>query len=731
MPHLKPTPQLIEDIVARVPEGFISFSTLGERMKLHAKARASIHRAVEAGRVGLWNGLYYDTARLNQPEVAQLSAWCRPDLPPIEPGGRVSGPPIIERRAERDRRLAAMDNPAAHELMGRLARSDGTLELREAQSTEGGPKALQALLADGMVQQHGELIYDPLRLSKRTVRAVWERMQLIPLHTQMLEWLKAQRGPVAEQSALVERVGDPKVWRQIRQMGGFVSFDQTYRQGAPMQWVRAADGDPEAAEQVVRKALRAMKAQAAEEEDRVWERFVRLSGSLVRPGSQDGKHHRARVIARTYTPEGAARRLGVRLPALLEAIRDGKLRPFRDPEGQERIPAIQVEATAEDETLREEIAAYEMLKTKELAITTGVSYTTARQRLQRAGVSTTRPRWGDVRGKWNLPNSLQEFRQLLRVKAAEWRAKRAEMLRAAEERRHERWLRQQEQERQERESLRARLVAAFPAWRRAGRANQRMTLHIGPTNSGKTYDALLRLAEVGTGWYLAPLRLLAFEVFDTLNARGVLCNLLTGEERIDVPGAQITAATVEMFNPRRSGECVLIDEAHLLADPDRGWAWTRALMEAEAPELHVIGAPIARNLVERLAKAAAVDLSVVEHERLTPLRVAEEPWRLEELAPRTILVAFSRAAVLALKVFLEQRQRRVSVVYGNLPPEVRRRQADRFAAGETEICVATDAVGMGLNLPADRVCFAEITKFDGREQRLLTPNEVRQIGGRA
>jgi ATP-dependent RNA helicase SUPV3L1/SUV3 len=185
-----------------------------------------------------------------------------------------------------------------------------------------------------------------------------------------------------------------------------------------------------------------------------------------------------------------------------------------------------------------------------------------------------------------------------------------------------------------------------------------------------------------------------------------------------------------MFNPRRSGECVLIDEAHLLADPDRGWAWTRALMEAEAPEIHVIGAPIARNLVERLAKAAVVDMDVVEHERLTPLRVAAEHWLVEELAPRTILVAFSRAAVLALKVFLEQRRRTVSVVYGicrpSAPPT-----ADRFASGETEICVATDAVGMGLNLPADRLCFAELQKFDGREQRLLTPNEVRQIGGRA
>jgi hypothetical protein len=101
------------------------------------------------------------------------------------------------------------------------------------------------------------------------------------------------------------------------------------------------------------------------------------------------------------------------------------------------------------------------------------------------------------------------------------------------------------------------------------------------------------------------------------------------------------------------------------------------------------------------------------------------------LPERTILVAFSRRMVLHLKTELEMMKRSVSVVYGNLPPEVRRKQADRFADGKTEICVATDAVGMGLNLPADRVCFYELEKFDGREVRPLLPSEVHQIGGRA
>jgi ATP-dependent RNA helicase SUPV3L1/SUV3 len=239
------------------------------------------------------------------------------------------------------------------------------------------------------------------------------------------------------------------------------------------------------------------------------------------------------------------------------------------------------------------------------------------------------------------------------------------------------------------------------------------------------------LIDAGSGWYLAPLRLLAFEVFDKLNQRDVPCTLLTGEEHIPVPDASITAATIEMFNPTHGGRCVIIDEAQMLADADRGWAWTRALMEAQAPEIHVIGPPTAQGLIQQLANAAAIPVEVIDHRRLAPIRVADSHWPLNQLPAHTILVAFSRRMVLHLKTELERKKRRVSVVYGSLPPEVRRKQADRFADGKTEICVATDAVGMGLNLPADYVCFFEVEKFDGQNVRLLTPSEVQQIGGRA
>jgi hypothetical protein len=285
--------------------------------------------------------------------------------------------------------------------------------------------------------------------------------------------------------------------------------------------------------------------------------------------------------------------------------------------------------------------------------------------------------------------------------------------------------------RDKRDELRARLVAAFPSWRHARRAKQHLWISEGPTNSGKTHDAIAALAEAGSGWYLAPLRLLAFEIFERLNAQGIPCNLLTGEESIPIEGARITAATVEMFNPTESGACVVIDEAFMIADPARGWAWTRALMECRAAEIRAICSPAATDLICQLAETADIGYTVTPHERLTPLTMAEQIFSLYGLPTGTILIAFSRSLVLQLKAELERLGRRVSIIYGQLPPEVRRRQAQLFANGETEICIATDAVGMGLNLPADRVIFYELEKFDGKERRLLEPGEFHQIAGRA
>ncbi len=456
-----------------------------------------------------------------------------------------------------------------------------------------------------------------------------------------------------------------------------------------------------------------------------WNEALQLAGTTVRTDVtlDDATDPRQQTLARTYSVNNAWRILSLHKRTLNTAIADNLLTVFVDPEDTARIPAEEVEAALEDDILYDELASTERIDVKSIASVMNVSTGVAKKRLKRAGLHAHKPYWYQIRNQWNLPGTLSEFRERARHSEDDQSRRKRE--------RAERKRQRQEAERQRRNELRAQLVASFPAWADRDRSHQLMMLHIGPPNSGKTHDALNRLANSGHGWYLAPLRLLAWEVYDRLNERGVPCNLLTGEEYIPVEGAQITAATIEMFNANDSGECVIIDEAQMLADPDRGWAWTRAMMQCRAAEMHIIAPETARSLIQQMAQAANIPVGTVEHERLTPIRVADHPWQLENLPGKTILVAFSRKMVLTIKTRLEKYNRNVSVVYGSLPPEVRRKQAERFASGDTDICVATDAVGMGLNLPADYVCFYEIEKYDGREVRQLKPAEVQQIGGRA
>ncbi|MBF0624786.1 MAG: hypothetical protein HQL82_08265 [Magnetococcales bacterium] len=271
--------------------------------------------------------------------------------------------------------------------------------------------------------------------------------------------------------------------------------------------------------------------------------------------------------------------------------------------------------------------------------------------------------------------------------------------------------------------------ALFPA----REEKRHFTLYLGPTNSGKTYQALQRLAGAENGVYLAPLRLLAQEVAQTLNQWGIFCNLMTGEERIPVPGAQHTASTIEMLPLHQHYELAVIDEAQMLADPDRGWAWTQAILGVRATEVCVVGSPEVQPILTRLLELTGESLEVVTLERLTPLQLLNKPvGSFDELEPGTALVAFSRSDVLALKAMLERETgQRAAVVYGALPPEVRRQQARMFASGEAPFLAATDAIGMGLNLPIRTLLFTADRKFINRQEHLLTPLEVRQIAGRA
>ena len=712
MAKIKMTPELIEGILARVPEGFIHWSTLNKKVRLYEKDAA---RALANARVGQVGNIFYDPTRLSDDQVREVGKWFHPSLPVMDKDGVLRDDPVAQRIEERNASLTG-DDPKR--ILKLLADTQGCAQLDDVAQTPDDSDVIQELLANGVLKQMGDFIFDPLRITETTMQEVIRHHELMGLRQELESYLRDRPGQTAPHDELLEKFG--LRLNEALALGGFSQFNvqmKIYPYRA--QWVRIKSADAQRAQKVAMEAVKVP--------DEAWQAALDLTGTVLRPGARDGESRQAQVVARSYTLSNAAKRLNIRQSALEAAIMAGWITPFTDPEERARIPAVDVENAITDTEFGENIAGFESVLARDIATVSGLSYATIRRRLKRLNISGGEPLWRDVRGKWNLPDTLWQFNEALRIKKAEQEVIREAQL--AEERRLYEEMRAEERAR--RDALRARLVAAFPTWRNESRADQRVILHVGPPNSGKTHDALKSLASAGSGWYLAPLRLLAFEIFDRLNRDGILCNLLTGEEYIPVPGATVTAATIEMFNPNQSGECVIIDEAQMLADPDRGWAWTKALMEAQAPEIHVIGPATVQDLIQRMAGSAAIPFSVVEHERLAPIKIADRPWSLEKLEPRTILVAFSRQMVLQLKVDLERMNRRVSVVYGSLPPEVRRRQADRFADGETEICIATDAVGMGLNLPADYVCFYELQKFDGKSVRDLTASEVQQIGGRA
>ena len=246
-------------------------------------------------------------------------------------------------------------------------------------------------------------------------------------------------------------------------------------------------------------------------------------------------------------------------------------------------------------------------------------------------------------------------------------------------------------------------------WFPGTRALQRkLHLHIGPTNSGKTYHALQRLEAAASGMYAGPLRLLAHEVYMRLNARGKKCNLITGDEMIfnsseDELGPAMNACTVEMVPYQMPVAVGIIDEIQMIGDRERGWAWTQAILGMKAKELHMCGEERALPLVRELAAATGEELIVHRYERLSPLKAADSSLKgsLKKLRSGDCVVSFSRNGIHALRQEIQRQTRRpVAIVYGSLPPEVRAQQARLFndESNDYDVLVASDAIGMGLNL---------------------------------
>eukprot|EP00884_Botryococcus_braunii_P009866 jgi/Botrbrau1/18881/Bobra.177_2s0040.1 len=274
------------------------------------------------------------------------------------------------------------------------------------------------------------------------------------------------------------------------------------------------------------------------------------------------------------------------------------------------------------------------------------------------------------------------------------------------------------------------------SWYPVARAQRRTIIaHLGPANSGKTHATLQALAQAESGIYCAPLRLLAWEASGRMNARGVPCTLITGQEREEVEGAEHLACTVEMASVAVEREVGVVDEVQMLSCPVRGAAFTRAYLGLPVRELHVAGHPSCLPLLRLLAEDAGDVVEVRQYERLTPLRIGQRVLgSLEAAARGDCFVAFSRREVHAIRRAVERGgKHRCGVVYGSLPPSARTQQAQLFNTPRTGINVlaASDAIGMGLNLNIKRVVFTTMEKWDGVAMRPLTPAEVKQIAGRA
>ncbi|KAF7972250.1 hypothetical protein HWV62_35578 [Athelia sp. TMB] len=317
---------------------------------------------------------------------------------------------------------------------------------------------------------------------------------------------------------------------------------------------------------------------------------------------------------------------------------------------------------------------------------------------------------------------------------------------------------------------------SFP---KARAVRRKFHMHVGPTNSGKTHNALRALAAAKSGVYAGPLRLLAHEVWERLNKGQIVpldmepepdsqpalesnfdalveqdpqrptvrrqgnpkfvreCNLLTGEEeKLVSEEASLVSCTIEMLSFTRLFDVAVVDEIQMIADKDRGSAWTAAVLGLHAKEIHLCGEETAIPIIKALLKETGDELVVNRYERLTPLVVQDTSLEgdLSRVQKGDCIVTFSRTGIFALKRQVElQTGMRCAVAYGRLPPEIRSEQAALFNDPDSgyDVIIGSDAIGMGLNLKIKRIVFEAVRKFNGYEEVVLSTSQIKQIAGRA
>src|SRR6476646_10512715 len=256
-----------------------------------------------------------------------------------------------------------------------------------------------------------------------------------------------------------------------------------------------------------------------------------------------------------------------------------------------------------------------------------------------------------------------------------------------------------------------------------------VTAVLGPTNTGKTHLAIERMLGHDTGLIGLPLRLLAREVYDKIVARvgADKVALITGEEKIKPESPRYYVCTVEAMPREPNVDFLAIDEVQLAADPERGHVFTDRLLHVRGQqETLLLGAQTMREAIADLIPGA----NFISRPRLSKLTYAGEK-KITRLPQRSAVVAFSAAEVYSIAELIRRQRGGAAVVLGALSPRTRNAQVALYQSGDVDFLVATDAIGMGLNLDVDHVAFAATRKFDGHVPRALTPAELAQIGGRS
>ena len=269
---------------------------------------------------------------------------------------------------------------------------------------------------------------------------------------------------------------------------------------------------------------------------------------------------------------------------------------------------------------------------------------------------------------------------------------------------------------------------------------RRFIFHCGPTNSGKTHEALEKLMKAKSGVYCAPLKALAAQVWKKID-KVVPCDLLIGDERQFGGCAEHVSCTLEMTPVDFAVDVGVIDEVQMVEDKDRGWAWTRAILGLPAREIHLCGEPRALEVVRQLLSYTNElrSLSVKEHKRLVPLQRSQHlRGSYSNVQHGDCVVVFSRKKIFEIRADILRRipTAKVNIIYGAMPFAVREAESDAFNAGVeaqagTNVLVTTDAIAYGLNMNIRRIVFSTVKKFDGQSMIVLPTTTILQVGGRA